>query len=1038
MSPSLSRSSVAILWFVTAGLVACGGGDGPTDPPATVTIAITPASATLDGGGTQLFTATVTNGSTNDVTWTSSGGTLTGTGNSRTFTAPTTGGPFTVTATSVADASKSASATVTLRAVTVAVSPATVTVAAGGTQEFSATVANTSNGAVTWTTSAGTIAASGSTATLTAPGTGGTVTVTATSVADPTKSGTATVTVTAATVAIAAPSTTTPFRGEPVSLTASVTGATVTTVQWSATCGAVTGTGLTVTWTAPNAGGDCVVTAASTLDPTRTATVTMRVRPDMRVAATDDADDGACTWSHCSLREAINAANADPDVDSIRLVAASGASTSRFGMPARSMANGTIVTLTSPLPAITTSVHIIGPGADLLTIDANGTAAARRHFAIQGAVTGSVRGLTLINGRGAAAAGSIFIGDGADIKVQNVTMSGNETVDGEGGAMMVMGENTKAELTNVVMTNNRANGASKPGGALSITSGAQVSMTGGSITNNTVSDGWGGGVRTLNATLAMTNVQVTGNRTLANAGGGGGILAQGNTATLQLTNVTVSNNTTVASAGALRLLDVDEVTITNSTFSNNTAMQAGAIEAVRVAQLTITGTTISGNTTTNGAGGALFAEAGAITFTNVTIRENVTGGQFAGGGIFANNASITMTGGSMQQNQASGRGGGLAVWGTGTAVIEGTSITGNSALLGGGLQAQGNGSFQLTNVTLSENTAVNGGGGIAVIENSALTMTGGQINANFAGANGSGGGILKTSVNPVSLTGTRVFNNTAALQSGGLHLTGGGAVTLSRVTVSNNTANTGGGGSTLGNATVSIENSTFNNNTTSQVASVGGGVFSSSTATTTIRNSTFSANSGGIGGGVGATGAISVVNATFVGNTAQTFGGGIGVNVNGVMQLRNSLLSANTVAAANGNCGLGGAGVITSQGNNLSDHACASLTGPNDKNSTAAGVNATLGNNGGSTFTHALLAGSAAIDAGHAASCPTTDQRGAPRIGTCDIGAFEFGATAPAGAAFGSTRSAIGSSARRAVSSVRMSEPAASGRGGAIPATIMR
>jgi len=37
----------------------------------------------------------------------------------------------------------------------------------------------------------------------------------------------------------------------------------------------------------------------------------------------------------------------------------------------------------------------------------------------------------------------------------------------------------------------------------------------------------------------------------------------------------------------------------------------------------------------------------------------------------------------------------------------------------------------------------------------------------------------------------------------------------------------------------------------------------------------------------------------------------------------------------------------------------------------------------------ALQAGSPAINAG--AGCPTTDQRGATRIGTCDIGAYEFG-----------------------------------------------
>src|SRR5262249_22514231 len=57
-------------------------------------------------------------------------------------------------------------------------------------------------------------------------------------------------------------------------------------------------------------------------------------------------------------------------------------------------------------------------------------------------------------------------------------------------------------------------------------------------------------------------------------------------------------------------------------------------------------------------------------------------------------------------------------------------------------------------------------------------------------------------------------------------------------------------------------------------------------------------------------------------------------------------------------------------------------------------LNSTLTDNGGPTKTHALVAGSPAIDSGdNTLSSSSTDQRGWPRIwnSTVDIGAFELG-----------------------------------------------
>jgi choice-of-anchor A domain-containing protein len=96
-------------------------------------------------------------------------------------------------------------------------------------------------------------------------------------------------------------------------------------------------------------------------------------------------------------------------------------------------------------------------------------------------------------------------------------------------------------------------------------------------------------------------------------------------------------------------------------------------------------------------------------------------------------------------------------------------------------------------------------------------------------------------------------------------------------------------------------------------------------------------------------------------------------------------VESDTVASAGFNL-IGGTNVLISPG-------------PNDQfNLTAAELKlGPLQDNGGPTFTHALLCGSPAIDAGDNADAPETDQRGLPRIvnSVIDIGAYEDDNTAP-------------------------------------------
>lgn len=253
------------------------GIDYPFATPLPVSVSVSPTSASIMSGTTQQFTATVSNASDTSVTWTSSAGAITSTG---LFTAPVVASStsVTVTATSVADTTKSASATVNvLPPVAVAISPTSANLVAGAQQQFAAVVTNASNTAVNWTTTAGTVTATGL---FTAPVViaNATVTVTATSVQDPTKSASAVVQVTPAIEVSVSPVSATLFSGGQQQFAAVVEYAANTAVTWSATAGSISATGL---FTAP------IVTSAATVtvrvtsqqDPTKSASATVTVNP---------------------------------------------------------------------------------------------------------------------------------------------------------------------------------------------------------------------------------------------------------------------------------------------------------------------------------------------------------------------------------------------------------------------------------------------------------------------------------------------------------------------------------------------------------------------------------------------------------------------------------------------------------------------------------------------------------------------------------------------------------------------------------------
>jgi len=258
----------------------------------------------------------------------------------------------------------------------------------------------------------------------------------------------------------------------------------------------------------------------------------------------------------------------------------------------------------------------------------------------------------------------------------------------------------------------------------------------------------------------------------------------------------------------------------------------------------------------------------------------------------------------------------------------------------------------------------------------------------------------KLSVDRVTIT------NGSSLFGGGIFVSSNASVTVTNSTISHNAAikdsitiNSGaGGGIFIGeNASLTITNSTISDNSAS---SQGAGIFALANASVAVANSTISGNhAGSDGGGIYIqNSAFAIRNSTIAFNSADHDnqiggdGGGIFVGNGSSVTLQSTIVADNLVGLTGsfadiagfvmaGNCLIGNI-----FGTTLANGSVANVTGQDP-------LLAPLANNGGPTQTHALSAGSPAIDIGSNPQGLSFDQRGsgfARVLGAgVDIGAFE-------------------------------------------------
>ena len=264
----------------------------------------------------------------------------------------------------------------------------------------------------------------------------------------------------------------------------------------------------------------------------------------------------------------------------------------------------------------------------------------------------------------------------------------------------------------------------------------------------------------------------------------------------------------------------------------------------------------------------------------------------------------------------------------------------------------------------------------------------------------------------VTVTNNTIRGNYSNLWGGGVRAEWNTVLVLQNSTVSENHALGAGGGVSVGeHATVLVENTTITGNISEMK---GGGVLAEGTLTL-VKNSTVSGNiaprGGGIVTGSGATpkGTNMVMSSTITLNQASEWGGGIINAAPGPLLLSHALIAGNTAMNQPSEVHDSTGSSIVNAFNLFGYDGNAGLTGLNagskdivPSSSLGAILDTQLRNNGGPTDTHALIAGSPAIDAGNPkytidnGSEWMYDQRGPgffrfdPERRLVDIGAFEY------------------------------------------------
>lgn len=359
-----------------------------------------------------------------------------------------------------------------------------------------------------------------------------------------------------------------------------------------------------------------------------------------------------------SLREALCAANTNPNSDTIMLPAGTYVLTK--------VGSGEDNNATGDLDILETGGDLVISGAGVSTTIIDGNRADRViDFPplFSKLIAARISGVTLRHGLVSSAGGGVYVDRPHNVVIENCTVFSNTALWG-GGIYSL-----EADLDIVASTISENHATSRGGGVFHDTGGGTLRIEDSTLSGNRVThtdDARGGGIYNAGGSLQIS----------------GSLLADN----LAVTQGTYARGGAIYSGGGA-------VDISSSRLLNNSVTGGGFV----------------------GRGGGIYAGEGAMTVSYTTLAGNTAqdnpGGGAQGGGVFVENAVVTVSHSTISANQAlaagDGNGGGLYV--LGTLVMTNSTVSGNAVdRFGGGIYSA-DATVKLDHVTVTGNFASKGG-----------------------------------------------------------------------------------------------------------------------------------------------------------------------------------------------------------------------------------------------------------------------------------------------------------------------------------------